>query len=94
MAGLLCSGLFALCQDQSGQSAINTNISVSRSVFAVNYLTNFSYQDIATDATGQSKSDRYVCSEVNPAQRCAVANTCDLTRLEPLSAAPTGLFQS
>jgi outer membrane protein OmpA-like peptidoglycan-associated protein len=40
--GFLCYSLFAFCQNQSGQSVVNINISVSRSVPAVNYLTNSS----------------------------------------------------
>ncbi len=42
VAALLCGSVFALCQEQSGQSVININITVSRSVPAVNYLTNSS----------------------------------------------------
>jgi outer membrane protein OmpA-like peptidoglycan-associated protein len=42
VAGFLCCSVFALCQDQGGQSVINININVSRSVSAVNYLTNSS----------------------------------------------------
>jgi len=42
VTGLLYSSLFAFCQDQSGQSVVNINIKVSRSVPAVNYLTNSS----------------------------------------------------
>jgi outer membrane protein OmpA-like peptidoglycan-associated protein len=38
----LCCSLFAVCQDQGGASVVNINISVSRSVPAVNYLTNSS----------------------------------------------------
>jgi outer membrane protein OmpA-like peptidoglycan-associated protein len=41
VAGLLNCCLFALCQDQGGQ-VVNINIKVSRSVPAVNYLTNSS----------------------------------------------------
>ena len=42
VAGFSCCSVFALCQEQSGQSVINININVSRSVPAVNYLTNSS----------------------------------------------------
>src|SRR5271157_808437 len=41
VAGLLCCSLFAFSQDQGGQ-VVNINIKVSRSVPAVNYLTNSS----------------------------------------------------
>jgi outer membrane protein OmpA-like peptidoglycan-associated protein len=42
VAGFFCCSLCAFCQDQSGQSVVNININVSRSVPAVNYLTNSS----------------------------------------------------
>ncbi|MGA7291486.1 MAG: OmpA family protein [Terriglobales bacterium] len=42
VAGFICCSLFAFCQDQSGPSVVNININVSRSVDAVNYLTNSS----------------------------------------------------
>jgi len=41
VAGLLSCSLIAFCQDQGGQ-VVNININVSRSVVAVNYLTNTS----------------------------------------------------
>jgi outer membrane protein OmpA-like peptidoglycan-associated protein len=40
VAGFLCCSLFAFCQDQGGSSVVNINI--SRSVLAINYLTNSS----------------------------------------------------
>jgi len=42
VACFLCCSLFAFCQDQGGSSVVNINISISRSVPAVNYLTNSS----------------------------------------------------
>ncbi|MGC1449894.1 MAG: OmpA family protein [Candidatus Sulfotelmatobacter sp.] len=42
VVGLLCCSLFLFCQDQSSQSVVNININVSRTVPAVNYLTNAS----------------------------------------------------
>src|SRR5271155_4293603 len=42
VTGFLYCSLFAFCQDQGGQSVVNINIKVSRSVPAVNYLTNSS----------------------------------------------------
>jgi|HubBroStandDraft_4_1064222.scaffolds.fasta_scaffold01719_5 outer membrane protein OmpA-like peptidoglycan-associated protein len=42
VAGFLYCSLFVFCQDQGGQSVVNINIKVSRSVPAVNYLTNSS----------------------------------------------------
>ena len=42
VAGFLYCSLFAFCQDQGGQSVVNIIIKVSRSVPAVNYLTNSS----------------------------------------------------
>jgi outer membrane protein OmpA-like peptidoglycan-associated protein len=42
IVGVFCCSLIALCQDQNSQSVINININVSRSVAAVNYLTNSS----------------------------------------------------
>jgi outer membrane protein OmpA-like peptidoglycan-associated protein len=42
VAGFLSCSLFAFCQDQSGPSVVNININISRSVPAVNYLTNSS----------------------------------------------------
>ncbi len=41
-ASLLCCSLFALGQEQGGKSVVNININISRSVPAVNYLTNSS----------------------------------------------------
>ncbi len=42
VAGVLYCSLFAFSQDQGGQSVVNINIKISRSVPAVNYLTNSS----------------------------------------------------
>jgi outer membrane protein OmpA-like peptidoglycan-associated protein len=42
IVGVFCCSLVALSQDQNSQSVINININVSRSVAAVNYLTNSS----------------------------------------------------
>lgn len=42
MFALVFCGLFGVCQDQSTQSVVNINLNISRSVPAVNYLTNSS----------------------------------------------------
>jgi hypothetical protein len=42
LAGFLGCGLFAFCQEQNAQSVVNVNINISRTVPAVNYLTNSS----------------------------------------------------
>jgi outer membrane protein OmpA-like peptidoglycan-associated protein len=42
ISGLLCCGLFAFCQNQGTPSVVNININISRSVPAVNYVTNAS----------------------------------------------------
>jgi outer membrane protein OmpA-like peptidoglycan-associated protein len=42
VAGFLCCSLMAFCQDQSAPSVVNININISRTVPAVNYLTNSS----------------------------------------------------
>src|SRR5208282_1457735 len=42
VASFICCSLLAFCQDQGGSSVVNININISRSVPAVNYLTNSS----------------------------------------------------
>lgn len=42
IVSFLCSSLLVFCQDQSAQSVVNININISRTVPAVNYLTNSS----------------------------------------------------
>jgi len=44
VCAVLCCGLFLFCQEQGGQSVVNININISRSVPAVNYRTNASTQ--------------------------------------------------